>query len=99
MRFELALDARLPLAPVENHEIFSQAILIVLERLDLDRAAGAATGRQEAMAVGLRSGADLLHIGPLRKLAAANHERHDAPPVHEDQPADRARKDEIALAV
>ena len=54
VRLELAPDLRLALAAIEDDEVLEQPRLVVVERLDLDRAAGAAARRQEAMAVGVR---------------------------------------------
>ena len=49
------------LAALEDDEILGQALAVIVEALDLDRAAGAAARGQEAVAVGDRAGADVLH--------------------------------------
>ena len=66
---ELARDAIVPLAALEDDEVLGQPLAVVVEALDLDRAAGAAAGRQEAMAVGDRARADVLHQRALRAAA------------------------------
>ena len=75
VRLELAADLRLALAAIEDDEVLEQPRLVVLERLDLDRAAGAAARRQEPMAVGVRTRADVLHRRSLRQLGSADDER------------------------
>ena len=54
---ELAGDLVVPLAALEDDEVLEQPGAILVERADLDRAAGAAARRQEAVAVGHRAGA------------------------------------------
>src|SRR5439155_26268301 len=51
VRFQFAANLRFALAAIEDDEVLEQAVLVVVERLDLDRPAGASAGRQEAMAV------------------------------------------------
>ena len=99
MCFQLAADARLALAPVEDDEIFEQPRLVVFEGLDLDGTTRAAARRQKPMAVGLRTRTDVLNVRSLRDFRAANDERYDASAVHEHEPADRPRKHELAFAV
>ena len=62
LRVELARDLVVPLAALENDEVLEQPRAIFVERSHLDRAAGAAAGRQEAVAVGDRAGRDILHL-------------------------------------
>src|SRR5205085_3857227 len=99
VRLELAPNLRLTLAAIEDDEVLEQPRLIIVEHLDLDRPPRAAACRQEAMAVGIRSRANVLHERTLRILVPADHERHDAAAVEKNQPADRPREHEIALAV
>src|SRR5215208_4680182 len=99
MRFELAPDLLLALAAIEDDKILEQPLLVVIERFDLDRATGAAARRLEAMTVRVGSGADVLHGRPLRLIGPPNDERHDPSSVQQHQPANRAREDEVALAV
>ena len=66
----------------------------------LDRAAGAAAGRQEAVAVGhARRSRRPAPAAPARARRAADRERHDAAAVEEQQPADRPAEQQLALAV
>ena len=65
----------------------------------LDRAAGPAAGRQEAVAVGDRAGRDVLHLRRLRRRRARDRERHDAAAVDEQDPADRTAEQQLAAAV
>ena len=51
------------------------------------------------MAVGLRTGPDVLYVGTLRHLGSANHEGHDATAVHQHEPADRPREDKVPFPV
>ncbi len=99
VRLELAPDLRFALRAIEDDEVLEQTALVVVERLDLDRAPRAAARRQEAVTVGVRAGPDVLHVGTLRDLGAADDERHDATAVHQHEPADRTREHELALAV
>src|SRR5215217_2681382 len=99
MRFELAPDLLLALAAVEDYEVLEQPLLIIVEGLDLDRTSGAAAGRLEAMPVGVRSRADVLYGWSLCLIRPPDHERNDAATVEEHEPANRAREDEVALAV
>src|SRR5688500_16877332 len=99
MRFELALDLRLALAALQDDEVLEEPRFVVLERLHLDRPAGAAARRQEAMTVGVRAGPDVLHRWSLRQLRAPNDERHDAPAVEQDEPPYRTGEHQVALVV
>ena len=54
---ELARDLVVALAALEDDEVLEQPRAVLVERSHLDRAAGAAAGRQEAVAVGDRAGA------------------------------------------
>ncbi len=99
MRFQLAPDPRFALRTVEDDEVFEQPGLVVLEGLDLDGAARAAARRQETMAVGLGAGPDVLHVRALRTLGSTDDEWHDAAAVHQHQPPDRPREDEVPFAV
>ena len=96
---ELARDAIAPLRVVEDDEVLLETRLVLVEAADLDRAAGPAAGRQEAMAVGQRARLDVLHLrtGGIRR--AADRERHDAAAVEEQQPADRPAEHELAAPV
>ena len=49
---ELARDLVVALAALEDDEVLEQPRAVFVERPHLDRAAGAAAGRQEAVAVG-----------------------------------------------
>ena len=66
---ELARDAFLPFAALEDDEVLGEPLAIVVEPFDLDRAAGAAARRQEAMAERDRSRSNLLDQRPLRAAA------------------------------
>ena len=58
---EFTGDAIAALAVIEHHEMLGEPFAIVVEILDLDRAAGAARGGQETMAIGIGTRRDLLH--------------------------------------
>ena len=60
-RVELAGNLVVALAPLDNDEVLEQPGLVFVERPDLDGAAGAAAGRQEAVPVGDRPRRDVLH--------------------------------------
>ncbi len=96
---ELAGDPFLPLAALEHDEVLGEPLAVVVEPLDLDRAPGAAAGRQEAMAEGDRPRPDLLDERALRERRAIDRERHDAAAVEEQQPANRPAERQLALAV
>ena len=99
VRFELAPDLLLALAAVEDDEVLEQPLLVVVERLDLDRAARPAAGRLEAVAVGVRPGADVLHRRTLCLLRPPDDERDDASAVEQHEPANGTGEDKVALAV
>ncbi len=99
VRFELTTDLLLALAAIEDDEVLEQPLLVVVERLDLDRAPGPAARGLEAMSVGVRPGSDVLHRRALRLLRPPDHERHDAPAVQQHEPANRPREQQIALAI
>ena len=61
VRLELARDAIAALRVIEDDEVLGEPRAVLVEAADLDRAAGAAARRQEAMAVGQRAGLDVLH--------------------------------------
>ena len=58
---EIARDAIAALRVLEDDEVLLEAQLVFVEAADLDRAAGPAAGRQEAVAVGQRARRDFLH--------------------------------------
>ena len=62
VHLELARDAIAALGVIEDDEVLGQPRLVLLEAADLDRAAGAAARREEAMAVGQRARLDVLHL-------------------------------------
>src|SRR5262245_61454836 len=99
MRFKLAPNLRLTLAAIQDDEVLEQPRLVIVERLHLDGATSASARREEAMAVGVRAGADVLDQWTLRHLGPADDEGDDAPAVQKDQPPDRSREDEVALPV
>ena len=49
---ELARDALVPLAAIEDHEVLGEPLAVIVEVLDLHRAPGPPARRQEAMSVG-----------------------------------------------
>ena len=49
---ELARDAIVPLAAIEDDEVLGEPLAVIIEVLDLDRAPGPPARRQEAMPVG-----------------------------------------------
>src|SRR5207244_5562607 len=55
--------------------------------------------RQEPVAVRVRSRADVLDERTLRILRSPDDERDDAATIEKDQPANRPREHEVALAV
>ena len=61
---ELAADAVVAFAALEDDEVLGQPPPVVVEALDLDGAPGAPAGGQEAVAEGDRAGAHLLHQRP-----------------------------------
>ena len=87
------------LAPFDDHEVLGEAAPVVVEPLHLDRPAGPAARRQEAVAEGHRARADLLHERAGRRGGAKNLERDDPAAVHEQHPADRPAAQQLALAV
>src|SRR5437667_2853080 len=99
MRLELTPDLRFTLIAIEDDEVLEQPGLVVVEHLDLDRAASASACRQEAMTVRVRSRPDVLHQRTLRVFRSPDDERDDAATVEKNQPANRPREDEVALAV
>src|SRR5262245_50708941 len=99
MRFKFAAKLRFTLAAIQDDEVLEEPRLVVVEGLHLDRATGAAARGQEAVAIGVRSRADVLNEWALRTLGSADDERNDTAAVQEDEPSDRSREDEIALAV
>ena len=72
---------------------------VVVERAHLHCASGPAARRQKAVAVGDGRRHDFLHRGRLGKLGAPNGERHDAPAVEVENPANRPSEQQIALPV
>ena len=99
LAIELAVDPVLPLAALEDHEVLREPLAIVVEPLDLDRAAGAAARGQEAMTEGHRAGANLLNERPLRARRAIDRERHDPAAVEKQDPANRPSERQLAIAV
>src|SRR5690349_16794038 len=99
MRFEFAPNLRFTLAAIQDDEVFEQPRLVIVEGLHLDRATGTSARREEAMTIGVRPRADVLDEWTLRALGPADDEGDDASAIQKDQPADRPREDEIALAV
>ena len=77
----------------------SRRALVVVERLDLDRAAGASARRQEAVAVGHAPDRTSCTSGAWAASRAADVERDDAAAVQEQQPANRPAERQLALAV
>ena len=99
MPLELARDAIAALGVLEDDEVLLEARLVFVEAADLDRAAGPAARRQEAMAVGQRARLDVLHqrTGGVRR--AADGEGNDTAAIEEQQPANRPAEDELAPPV
>ncbi len=98
-RIQLARDLVVPLAALEDHEILEQPRTILVERSHLDGAPRAAARRQEAMAVGDRARRHVLHLAGLRRRRPGDGERHDAPAVQEQHPANRPAEQQLAAAV
>ena len=96
---EIARDAIAPLRVLEDDEVLLEARLVFVEAADLDRAAGPAARRQEAVAVGQRARLDVLHqrTGGVRR--AADGEGDDTAAIEEQQPANRPAEHELAPAV
>jgi hypothetical protein len=99
MGLELATDPLLALGSIEDDEVFEQPRLIVVERLDLDRATGSPACRQEAVAVGVGPGTNVLDCRPLRQLGSPDDERYHASAVQENEPSDWTRERQVALSV
>ena len=99
LRVELARDLVVALAALEDDEVLEQPRAVLVERPHLDRAAGAAAGRQEPVAVGDGAGRHVLHLPGLRRRRARDRERHDAAAVDEEQPANRPPEQQLAAAV
>ena len=100
VRLQLAADLLLALGAIEDDEVLEQARLIVVERLDLDGATGAAAGRQEAMAVGVRppNGCPAPSVpAPARSRRMTNGTTR--PPYSRTSQRIGRANDEIALAV
>ena len=83
----------------EDDEVLEQAGPVLVERPDLDRAAGAAAGGQKPMAVGDRARRHVLDPAGLRGGRSRDGERHHAAAIHIEHPADGTAKQQIALAV
>ena len=100
VNIELARDAcRAALHVRARRSARARRALVLVERLHLHGAPGAATRGQETMPVGHRAGSDLLHERCLRNFGATDVVRHDAAAIEEQQPADRAAEAQLALAV
>src|SRR4030095_8347647 len=99
VRLELAPALLLALGAIEDEEVLAQARLVVVERLDLDCAAGATAGGLEPMTVCIRPRANVLDRWPLCELGPADDERHHSAAIEQQQPPDRTPEEQIALAV
>ncbi len=99
MRIELPHEPVMTLGVLEQDEVLAEPLLVVADAADLDGPAGTPAHREEAMAVGERAGAHVLHEVGLRARAATNHEGDHAAAEQEQHPADRPAERELALAV
>ena len=96
---EVARDAIAALGVLEDDEVLLEARLVFVEAADLDRAAGPAARRQEAVAVGQRARLDVLHQRTSGVRRAADGEGNDTAAIEEQQPANRPAEDELAPPV
>ncbi len=62
VHLEVAGDAIATLGVIEDDEMLGELRLVFVEAADLDRPAGAAAGRQEAVPVGQGAGLDVLDL-------------------------------------
>ena len=99
VHLEVAGDAVAPVGVTEDDEVLGQPGLILVEAANLDRSAGAAARRQEPVAVGQRTRFDVLDLGSGGAGGSADRERHDAPAIEEEQPADGTAEQQLAAAV
>src|SRR5262245_42910749 len=99
MRFKFAPNLRFALTAIQNDEVFEEPRLVIVKGLHLDGAPSPPARGEETMAVRVRPRADVLNEWTLRVLDAADHERDHPSAVQEDEPPNRSRKHQIALAV
>ena len=97
--FEIAGDAVASFRMIEDNEMFGQLGLILVEAANLDRAAGAAARGQKPMAVGQRSGLDVLDLRARGAWHTADGVRHDAAAIQKQQPANRPPEQQLATPV
>ena len=99
VRLQLARNPVAALRVIEHDEVLGQPGAVLVEAPHLDRAPGAAAGREKAMAVGERGRFDVEHQRAGGAGRASDRERHDAAAIEEQQPADRPAEQQLPAPV
>ncbi len=99
MPFEIPCDPVAALRVFQHDEVFLEARLVLVEAAHLDGASGTPARGQEPMAVGERSGMDLLYQRTRGVWRPGHGERHDAPAVQEQEPPNRPPEHELAASI